>query len=105
MSATSAHARPVPEPGPKGAGWIRRMMPFLMAHKRNVLTAFAVAVVGQGVAGLVPVWSRQIVDHVILPNSKPQNAQQALVLGHLHREALAPWLLLLFGSAVLTFAL
>jgi ATP-binding cassette subfamily B protein len=81
------------------------MVPFLMAHKRNVLTAFAVAIVGQGVAALVPIWSRQIVDHVILPNSKPQTRLQAIALGHMHRESLTPWLVLLFGSALLTFGL
>ncbi len=104
MSAVTAHTRPVPEPGPKGAGWIRRMWPFLMAHKRNVLLAFGVAIVGQGVAAAVPIISKQIMDNVILPNSKPANARQALVLGHLHREALAPWLILLFGCAIVTFA-
>jgi ATP-binding cassette subfamily B protein len=81
----------VPEPAPHGSGgWVRRLMvPFLMAHKRNVLTAFGVAVIGQGVQGLVPVWSKHIVDDVIIH----------------HRQPLAPWLTLLVASAVVTFVL
>ena len=36
------------EPKPVGSGgWIRRLSPFLLAHRRNVIIAFGAAVVGQ----------------------------------------------------------
>ncbi|MEY2470700.1 MAG: ATP-binding cassette, subfamily bacterial [Actinomycetota bacterium] len=109
MSTPQAHARPVPEPAPKEAGgWVKRLMlPFLAAHKRNVYMAFGVAIVGQGVQALVPLWSRRIVDHVILPNSKPKTHLQAVVLQQhrLHAESLTPWLTLLVVTAIATFGL
>src|SRR5262245_40345031 len=90
MSRPEAHARPVPEPAPKEAGgWIRRMRPFMLARKQNVLLAFGVAIIGQGVQALVPVWSKKIVDGVIVS----------------HRQPLAPWLTLLVLSGIVTFAL
>ncbi len=88
--STSAHSRPVPQPAPRGSGgWIRRMAPFLLAHKRNVSTAFVVAVVGQGITALAPLWSKIIVDDVI------DN----------HRRPLAPWLVLLVVTGVASFGL
>ncbi len=88
--SVSAAVRPTPEPAPKDAGgWIRRMAPFLFAHKRNVVMAFGVAVIGQGIAALVPLWSKTIVDDVIVHDRQP----------------LGPWLILLVASGVVTFAL
>ncbi|MEY2399365.1 MAG: ATP-binding cassette, subfamily bacterial, partial [Actinomycetota bacterium] len=89
MSA-AAPARTTPQPKPKSAGgWIRRLSPFLLAHRRNVLAAFGVAVVGQAVAALTPVISKTIVDDVIIH----------------HRRALAPLLGLLIAAGVFGFAM
>ena len=52
------------EPAAKG-GWIRRLWPFLMAHKRNVAIAFGVAVVGQAITALTPLVEKVIIDDVI----------------------------------------
>ena len=83
--------RETPEPAPPGSGgWLRRLSPFLLAHKRDVLTALGVAVAGQAVAALTPVVEKIIIDDVVIG----------------HRRPLAPWLALLilagfigFGSA------
>ncbi|MEY2426818.1 MAG: ATP-binding cassette, subfamily bacterial, partial [Actinomycetota bacterium] len=86
----AAHARPTPEPAPKDAGgWIRRMAPFLLAHKRNVITAFGAAVIGQGLTALAPLWSKTIIDDVIIH----------------HRRPLAPWMILLIATGVVSFGL
>src|SRR4051794_13654729 len=81
--------RPTPEPAPAEAGgWLRRMLPFLMAHKRNVFIAFGVSILGQAVAALTPVAEKIIVDDVIVN----------------HRRSLAPWLALLIAAGVFGFA-
>lgn len=64
-------ARPVPEPAPPEAGgWIRRLWPFLMAHRRNVIIAFGMAVLGQGVAAFTPIVERAIVDDGIVAHTR-----------------------------------
>ncbi|MDQ1395311.1 MAG: ATP-binding cassette, subfamily bacterial, partial [Acidimicrobiaceae bacterium] len=87
----SASAAAPPErsiqPGPAGRGWIRRLLPYLAAHKRNVGLAFGVAILGQGVTSLAPVLERVIIDDVILN----------------HRRPLAPWLILLVAAGLIGF--
>src|SRR4051812_4231454 len=58
-----------------------------MAHKRNVLIAFGVSIVGQVVAALTPLVEKTIVDDVIVH----------------HRAPLAPWLALLIAAGVFGF--
>ena len=70
-------------------GWLRVLWRALLAHKRNVIIAFAAAVVGSATQILVPLISRQIVDNVIVTR----------------RDALWPWLVALFVAAGLTFGL
>ncbi|MGO9965330.1 MAG: ABC transporter ATP-binding protein [Acidimicrobiales bacterium] len=69
-------------------GWVRRLWPYLMAHRRNLEIALGGALVGSGAQAVVPLVERQIVDNVILH----------------HRSPLAPWLALLVGLGVVTFA-
>jgi len=69
-------------------GWVRRLWPYLMAHKRNLQIALAGALVGSAAQAVVPLIERQIVDNVILR----------------HRSPLAPWLAVLVGLGVVTFA-
>ena len=57
-------ARATPEPAAEG-GWIRRLSPFVLAHRRNVALAFGAAVVGQGLTALTPVFAKNIVDQGI----------------------------------------
>ena len=60
MKHLETPAPPTPEPAPPEAGgWLRRMLPFLMAHKRNVYVAFGVSILGQAVAQLL---DRRLVD-------------------------------------------
>ena len=74
------------EPAPRG-GWIRRLWPFLVAHKGKVAIALGVAVVGQVVVALTPVIEKVVIDDVIKSNDQP----------------LWPWIVLLIGAAVVGF--
>src|SRR5688572_27239421 len=80
--------RPTPEPAPPEAGgWLRRLLPFLMAHKRDVFVAFGVSILGQAVAALTPVAAKIIVDDVITNQRRP----------------LAPWLVWLIAAGLFGF--
>ena len=70
-------------------GWVRRLWRVVIRQKRNVVLAVVAAVVGSATQVLVPLIARQIVDEVIVAQ----------------RDALWPWLVALFASAGLTFAL
>jgi ATP-binding cassette subfamily B protein len=84
-TATADHPTPAIEPAPPGTGgWIRRLLPFLAAHKRDAFLAFGISVIGVGVIqGATPAVERQIVDRVLIA----------------HKAPLVPWLtvLVLFG--------
>ena len=90
-TATVAAEAAVPtiQPAPPGSGgWIRRLLPYLAAHKRDAIAAFAVSFVGVGIVqGSTPAVTRHIVDRVIVH----------------HQEPLAPWLALLVFFGVLNF--
>ena len=47
-------------------GWIRRLWPFLMAHRRDLLLSFGAALVGLAVSAFTPVIQKVIIDDVIL---------------------------------------
>ena len=72
MTATAPADRALPEPRPPEAGgWIRRLWPFLMAHRRNVVIAFGMAVLGQAVSAFTPIIERAIVDDGIVARTAP----------------------------------
>ncbi|MCD9624487.1 ABC transporter ATP-binding protein [Rhabdothermincola salaria] len=79
--------RPSPEPAAEG-GWIRRLWPFLMAHRRNVVLALGASVVGQGLMALAPLIQKVVVDDGIVGRSRP----------------VAPWLTALVVIGVASFA-
>ncbi|HWG73873.1 MAG TPA: ABC transporter ATP-binding protein [Acidimicrobiales bacterium] len=68
-------------------GWIRRLLPWLAPHRREVWLALLGALVGSGIAAGVPAVYQIVIDDVILH----------------HRSALWPWLVLLVAAAVVTF--
>ena len=76
------------EPSPEGA-WIRRLWPFLAAHRRDVVLALGASVVGQAANAVGPIIQRVIVDDSIVH----------------HRRSAAPWLVLLAVLSLLTFGL
>ncbi|HEY2814089.1 MAG TPA: ABC transporter ATP-binding protein [Acidimicrobiales bacterium] len=81
--------RPTPEPAPPEAGgWLRRLGPFLMAHKKHVGIAFGVSIGGQAISALTPVVEKVIIDDVIISHNRP----------------LAPWLTILVLAGVVGFA-
>ncbi len=63
------------EPRPIGSGgWIRRLSPFLLAHRRNVTIAFGAAIAGQAVAAVTPVFEKVIIDDGIVHQTAPGRA-------------------------------
>ncbi len=68
-------------------GWIRRLIGYLLPHRRNVIIAFGAAIAGMVVAALTPVLERLIVDDVVLGRRRP----------------LAPWLALLVAAGLFRF--
>ena len=73
--------------GPAAGGWLRRLTGYVLRHRRDVLIAFAAAVLGSACQAAVPLIEREIVDGVILH----------------HRSPLWPWLLALLALAAATF--
>ena len=68
-------------------GWLRKLWPFLVRHKREVLIAFGVAILGQVITSIMPLIQRSIVDNTITTQTEP----------------LAPLLVLLVGLAAVNF--
>jgi ATP-binding cassette subfamily B protein len=52
-------------------GWVRRLWPFLAAHKRKVLIAFGVSIGATLVTAVIPLIERSIVDNVIVAKTDP----------------------------------
>jgi len=68
-------------------GWIRRLWPYLMAHRRDLIVSFGAAFVGLAVSAFTPLIQKIIIDDVILADRRP----------------LAPWLALLVVAGVFRF--
>jgi len=62
-------------------------MPYLLAHKRNAILAFGLAVVGQGITALAPLIQAVLIDDVLIAHTQP----------------LWPWLALMVGLGVVSF--
>ncbi len=75
------------ETTPPEGGWIRRLSPYLLAHRRNVTIALAASVVGQGLAALTPVFAAVIIDDGITAKNRP----------------VWPWLVALVVAGLLSF--
>ncbi len=57
---------PSDPPTPAEGGWIRRLCPYLVPHRRNVVIALVAAVVGQGLSALTPVFAAVVIDDGIM---------------------------------------
>ena len=68
-------------------GWIRRLIPWLAPHRRNVAFAFGAALAGSAISAAVPAIERQVVDGVIIHHTSP----------------LAPWIAVLVVAGVVRF--
>ncbi len=62
--------RAIIQPAPNG-GWIRRLMPFVTAHKAKLIVALGFSIVGMGVTALTPLISRAVIDDVTGGSDKP----------------------------------
>ncbi len=72
---------------PGRQGWVRRLLPWLRPHRRNVILSFGAALVGSGLSAATPLLQRHLIDDTILA----------------HRSSLAPWLAALVLVAAGTF--
>jgi ATP-binding cassette subfamily B protein len=79
---------PGAEAGTPAAGWVRRLRPYLAAHRGDVFWAFGASIAGLTVSAFTPVVEKIIVDDVISDG----------------RRRLAPWLALLVAAGVFRFA-
>ncbi|MDQ3980435.1 MAG: ABC transporter ATP-binding protein, partial [Actinomycetota bacterium] len=52
-------------------GWIRRLLPYIRAHQRDVVLSFGAALAGLTVTALTPVIQKVVVDDVILARRRP----------------------------------
>jgi ATP-binding cassette subfamily B protein len=68
-------------------GWVRRLVGYVLTHRRDVVLALAAAVLGSACQAGVPLIARQIVDNVIISRT----------------STLWPWLVLLVAVGVATF--
>ena len=68
-------------------GWVRRLLPYLLSHRRDVGFAFGASVAGMVVSGLTPLVEKIVIDDVVLHRRRP----------------LAPWLALLVAFGVFRF--
>ena len=75
-----------PSTPPEG-GWIRRLSPYLLAHRRNVVIALVAAVVGQGLSALTPVFAAVVIDDGISTDTRP----------------IWPWLVALVAAGLASF--
>src|ERR671921_467199 len=73
----------------KQKGWLRRLAPFLLVHRRNVALSFGAALVGMLLAALAPWIQKVVVDDSILAERRP----------------ITPWLVLLVLTGVGRFGL
>ena len=88
MGRADPAERVTPQPKPPGSGgWLRRLSPFLLAHRREVSIAFGTAIAGQTVNVVTPLISKVVIDDVITT----------------HQRSLAPWLALLVACGLFTF--
>ena len=69
-------------------GWLRRLLPYLLAHRRDVALSLGAALVGMAVSGLTPLVRKVLIDDVVLTRRRP----------------LLPWVVLLVGFAAFRFA-
>jgi ATP-binding cassette subfamily B protein len=70
-------------------GWVVRLWPYIWRHKRDVILSVGASLLGSATLTVTPLVARHIVDKVIIARTSP----------------LWPWLLLLIGAALVTFAL
>jgi ATP-binding cassette, subfamily B, bacterial len=72
---------------PRSGGWLRRLLTYVLRHRRDVSVAFGAAVLGAACQAGAPLLERQIVDGVIIEGS----------------ESLLPWLIALVVVAAGAF--
>jgi ATP-binding cassette subfamily B protein len=71
----------MPEGAASPPGWVRRLLPYVLAHRRDVALAFGGAVVGLTATALTPAVIKVIVDDAVLARRRPLLLWLALLLG------------------------
>ncbi len=70
-------------------GWLRRLLGYCLRHRRDLTTAFTVALLGAGVSATVPLVIRQVVDDVTSGS----------------KQSIAPYVWLLVALALIAYVL
>jgi ATP-binding cassette, subfamily B, bacterial len=70
-SGGGAKDRPHSEGARSDAGWLRRLIGYVLRHRRDVYISFGAAVLGAACQAGAPLLERQIVDGVIIERSEP----------------------------------
>ncbi|MBW3668707.1 MAG: hypothetical protein KY443_05785, partial [Actinobacteria bacterium] len=65
----------------RAPGWLRRLLPYLLAHRRDVAFSLGAALVGMGISGLTPLVRKVLIDDVVLTRRRPLVPWVALLLG------------------------
>jgi len=87
VAKTAEEERTIAIRGPEAGGWIKRFLPFLLAHKRKLVLAFTASVTGMVITSAAPLVQKIILDDTILH----------------HRRPIQPWLILLVATGALRF--
>ncbi|MEU8885739.1 ABC transporter ATP-binding protein, partial [Streptomyces hydrogenans] len=73
-------------PGPAGAGWVRRLVGYCLAHRSDLAGAYGAALVAAAATAALPLVLGHVVDQVASPSAAP-----------------TPWVVLLLGLGALRF--
>src|SRR5688500_5407089 len=58
-------------PGGTSPGWIRRTLPYLLRHRRDLILVFVAALGGAAVTAAIPLAMRSVVDDATLGDARP----------------------------------
>jgi ATP-binding cassette, subfamily B, bacterial len=78
-----------PDPAERTDGWIRRTLPYLLRHRRDLVVVFGAALAGMAVTAAFPLVMRSVVDDAILAE----------------RRSIGPLLTVLVGLGIVRFGL
>ncbi len=93
-AAAPAADRPVRPSPAQQSGWLRRMWPYLTAHRRDMLVVFGAALLGMAITATLPLLVRAVVDDAVAPAAAGSPARD-----------LAPLLVAMIVLSLLRFAL
>jgi len=89
---TPSGTRGRPAAAPPEGGWLKRLVGYCLRHRGDLVGAFAAALVGSVIAGVVPLLTREVVDRVVAGAGSGRAVD------------VTPFVLALVGAGALRFA-